>query len=72
MRITEDLINLLEDKYNEQDTFEPIIKGLGSNRKDSKRLESKGERKREKAERDRKKNGKWNLINEFEMLMGGV
>lgn len=67
MRITEDLINLLEDQYDAEDTFEPIIKGFGNNRKDSKRLE-KADRKIEKESRKSRKQGKWI---DYEMSFGG-
>lgn len=55
-------LELIEDLYNDQGGFEKIHKGNGTGRIDSKRLGTKGERKEAKEERNRKKNGKWNLV----------
>lgn len=60
-RIDSDLIEYLEEEYGYDDNFEQIIKG-SPGRMDSKRLYSKGDRKRSKEERERRKQGHWNNL----------
>lgn len=70
--ITEDMLEELESKFDSEDSFEPIIKGLSNSRKDSKHLTDKSDRKREKENRKARKNGKWGSLMNYEMIKGGV
>jgi len=64
INIDDRLIEELEDQYDSEDTFEEIPKG-SIGRQDTKKISDKSERKKAKAERMRKKNGKWNKLQEM-------
>lgn len=57
-KITSDLIESIEDMYGNDESFEQIPKG-SPGRIDSKKLHSRGDRKKAKEERRARKEGHW-------------
>ena len=68
INIDDRLIEELEDQYDSEDTFEEIPRAAPNKHQDTKKISDKSERKKAKAERMRKKNGKWNKLQNFELI----